>query len=300
MAAPERWFAEAPRGGFQQAFAVRAELYRGASRYQEILVLDTEPFGRTLVLDGAVQTTERDEYVYHEMLAHPALCTHPEPRRVLVIGGGDGGCLRRVLEHPVDLAVQVEIDRDVVEVSQRYLPTIAAGAYADARARLLIADGVQYLTEGDERFDIILVDSTDPVGPAAALFAEPFYRAARRALGDRGVLVTQSGSPLLMAEELRATVAGLRAVFPIVRPYLANVPSYPGVLWSFCAASVASDPLAVGPGAVAARLAASGIVTHYYTPELHRAAFALPAFLGRFLADLVPDGNEAPRAAVSG
>lgn len=293
------WFAEAPEAGFQQAYEVRAELYRGRSPLQEIVVLDTVPFGRALVLDGALQTTERDEYAYHEMLAHVPLFAHPDPRRVLIVGGGDGGLLRRVLEHPVELAVQVEIDQAVVEVSRTYLPSVSAGAFDDPRVRLVIGDGVRYLAETSERFDVILVDSTDPVGPAVALFGGEFFRSAGRALRERGIFVIQSGSPLLQTAQLRSAVDQLRTAFPIVRPYLGMVPAYPGILWSFTAASAGTDPARADPVAIAARMARVGMRTRYYTPDVHGAAFALPAFLARLLEDPRADGQDAPVASVS-
>jgi len=180
-------FAEPFRHGWQQAVQVRGTLHDGVSAFQHLQVLDTVPFGRLLVLDDATQTSEVDEYIYHEMLVHVPMMAHPDPRRVLVIGGGDGGALRRVLEYPVAKATMVEIDGEVVRVSRELLPTIAGDAFTDPRGELLIDDGVKYLRETSEHFDVILVDSTDPVGPAVDLFGEAFYRDARRALGDHGI-----------------------------------------------------------------------------------------------------------------
>jgi spermidine synthase len=277
-----QWFAEAPLRGFRQGYRVLQELYRGRSAYQAVQVLETELLGRMLILDGAVQTSAEDEHIYHEMLVHPALVAVEQPRRVLIIGGGDGGTLRRVLEHrSVERVVQVELDRLVVDVCQTYLPQIAAGALDDPRVELVIGDGARYLAETRETFDAILVDSTDPVGPAAALFREPFYQAAGRALAEHGIVVTQSGSPLLMGAELGKAVAALRRVFPLVRAYLATIPSYPGVIWSFLAATRGLDPAALPAEVVRQRL--EGIATRYYTPALHAAAFVLPADLARSL-----------------
>lgn len=278
-----RWFAEAPLHGYRQGYRVRRELYQARSPYQSIQVIETDLLGVTLILDGAIQTSSVDEHMYHEMLVHPALCALPAPRRVLIIGGGDGGALRRVLEHrTVERAVQVELDRAVVETCQRYLPEIAAGAFDDPRAELVIGDGARFLTEADERFDAILVDSTDPIGPAEALFSEAFYRAAFRTLAEDGVFVTQSGSPLLMGAELGKAARQLGRVFPVVAPYLATIPSYPGVIWSFLAATKGRDLAAVPLAQVARRL--DGLHTRYYTPAIHQAAFALPADLARGLA----------------
>ncbi|HOS44290.1 MAG TPA: polyamine aminopropyltransferase, partial [Armatimonadota bacterium] len=260
----------------------------------------TIPFGRMLVLDDATQTSEVEEYLYHEMLVHVPMMAHPDPQRVLVIGGGDGGALRRVLEHPVRKATMVEIDGEVVRVSRALLPAIAGDAFDDPRAELIIGDGVRYLRETDEHFDVILVDSTDPVGPAADLFGESFYRDARRALGEDGLIVTQSGSPLVMLDELKDAVALMRRVFPLVRTYLCAIPLYPGVLWSFTAASVNCDPSAVAPAAIAARLRANGAPTGWYTPAIHRAAFALPNFLAAALEMQSPDDPAALPLPISG
>ena len=278
-----RWFAEAPLLGFRQGYRVRRELYQTRSPYQSIQVIETDLLGATLILEGAIQTSSVDEHIYHEMLVLPALGALEAPRSVLIVGGGDGGALRRVLAHrSVERAVQVELDRAVVDVCLAYLPEISAGAFDDPRAELVIGDGARYLAETDERFDAILVDSTDPIGPAEALFSEAFYRAAFRALADDGIFVTQSGSPLLMGAELGRAARRLRSVFPVAKPYLASIPSYPGVLWSFLAATKGWDPATIPPAAIARRL--EGIITRYYTPAVHQAAFSLPADLARGLA----------------
>jgi len=293
-------FAEPVRAGWQQSVQVRELLYDGHSAFQHLVVLDTVPFGRMLVLDDACQTSEADEYVYHEMLVHVPIMAHPDPRRVLVIGGGDGGALRRVLEYPDVRATLVEIDGEVVRVSRALLPGIAGDAFTHPRGELIIGDGVNYLRETQEHFDVILVDSTDPVGPAVDLFNDAFYRDARRALGEDGLIVTQSGSPLVMLDELIAAAARLRAVFPIVKTYLCSIPLYPGVLWSFTAASASIDPSAVDPARIAARLRRNGAPTGWYTPAVHRAAFALPNFLAAALHQQTADDPTALSLPISG
>ena len=285
-----REFAEPFRHGWRQAVEVRATLVDIQSPFQRIQVLDTVPFGRMLVLDDAAQTAETEEYVYHEMLVHVPLLAHPDPRRVLIIGGGDGGALRRVLAHPVTLARQVEIDGEVVRVSRELLPSISAGAYDDPRADAVIGDGVAHLRDTTERYDVLLIDSTDPVGPAVELFGDAFYRDARRALGGTGLLVTQSGSPLVMLDELKAARALLARHFPIVRTYVCSIPAYPGVLWSFTAASEAIDPARIDLAVARSRLRALGVPTGYYTPAVHAAAFALPNFL-RAALEMEDDGD---------
>lgn len=294
-----QWIAEPPILGWQQRFQVSSRLFRTRSAYQQIEVWDTAPFGRTLLLDGVVQTSERDEFIYHEMLAHVPLLAHPNPQRVLIIGGGDGGCLRRVLEHPVREVVQVEIDAAVVEASLKWLPGISGGAYDDPRAQLIIGDGFAFLEETGQAFDVILIDSTDPVGAAIPLFTDRFYKAAARRLRRGGLLVTQSGSPLLMAAELTRVVRLLETIFQRTSVYLANIPSYPAVLWSFTAASQTADPRGASPSRVAQRCAERAIRPSYYTPELQRAAFALPSFLKQSLGEPGPDGIAAPIRSVS-
>lgn len=266
------WFGEPPLRGFQQRFQIRGRVRAVPSAYQRIEIIETELLGRALVLDGAVQTTERDEFIYHEMVALVPLMAHPNPARVLVVGGGDGGTLRRVLSDPrVRSATLAEIDPAVVEACRRYLPAIAGAAFDDPRARLVVADGARFLAETAETYDVIIVDSTDPVGPAAALFTVEFFRAARSRLNSPGIFVTQSGSPILMTGEFVGAYNRLAAVFRLVRPYFAPIPAYPGVWWSFLAASDDLDP--------AVPVATPAGATGYYTAEVHRAAFALPPFL---------------------
>jgi spermidine synthase len=260
------------RSGFQQRFELRARLWEGRSPYQRVEILDTVPFGRALVLDGALQTTEADEFLYHEPLVQVPLLAHPAPRRVLIVGGGDGGALRHALLHlGVQQAVLVEIDELVVRACQTWLPSLAGGAFEDSRGQLFIGDGLAYLRDVSAPFDVILVDSTDPVGPAEGLISEEFYRLAAGALADDGILAMQTGSPLLMRDELELAAERMRAVFPIVATYLGHVPSYPGVLWSFTAASRRLDP------SLPRREPPPGL--RFYTPEIHRAAFALPPYL---------------------
>lgn len=281
------WLSEPAIAGFEQRAEVTAVLYRGASAYQRIEVYDTVPFGTALVLEGAVQTTSRDEYIYHEMLVHPALLGHPRPRRVLIIGGGDGGTLRRVLAHRVRRALNVELDPAVVEISARFLPQIADGAFQAQHGELLIGDGARFVNETKETFDVVLVDSTDPVGPAKVLFSSGFYRDVVRVLGPNGLLVTQSGSPTLMHDELREAIGALRQSFPFVSCYLANVPSYPGSLWSFliaakqpsAAALFTPRPDARSRATIERRYVQAGLATLCYSPDVHFASFALPRYI---------------------
>lgn len=275
-----QWFGEPPLAGFQQRVAVRSFLRDERSRYQHLQVLDTAPFGRMLILDDAVQTTVVDEAAYHEMLVHLPLLAHPAPKDVLIIGGGDGGALRRVLMHPVARALQVEIDEAVIRVSRELLPEISAGAYDDPRAEVIVGDGVAYLESHPSAFDAILIDSTDPVGPAEALFSTAFYRSVQGALRPGGVMASHCGSPLLMADGWLRTITTLEAVFSTVEPYLAYIPAYPGGLWGMVAASDSRSVRYPIDARLRELQGGLGGLT-YYTPELHSASFALPATLAR-------------------
>lgn len=270
-----QWLVDIVGPGFAQATLITDILYDHRSPFQHIRVARSPLFGRMLILDDAVQTTEQDEFAYHEMLVHLPLVSHPQPRRVLIIGGGDGGTLEEVLKHPVDGVTLVEIDREVIEVSQRYLPAISGGAFDDPRARLLIDDGIAFMQTTGERFEVILVDSTDPTGPGVALFSPEFYAACARVLGEDGILVAQSGS-LLYQQDLTALVRRhLAAAFPVVVTYWAAVPAYPGVLWTFTCGAKRVDPRSIPPDQIAQRLVS--IRTQYYSPAAHAAALRLPA-----------------------
>jgi spermidine synthase len=266
--------------GYRQQVEVRARLGDEQSRYQHVQVLDTAPFGRMLILDDAVQTTVADEAAYHEMLVHVPMLAHPNPLNVLIIGGGDGGTLRRVLQHPVRRALQVEIDEAVIRLSRELLPEISDGAYDDDRVDVIVADGVAFLESHSNAFDVVLIDSTDPIGPAEGLFARPFYESVRRALRSGGVMASHCGSPVLMAEGWLRTIGTLEGVFDVVEPYLTYVPAYPAGLWGMVAASASRSVRRPEPSRLNEL---SGGVEHltYYTPELHAAAFALPASLAR-------------------
>ncbi len=271
-------------------FAVEDILFSERSDYQQVQVLETDAFGRLMLLDGLVMLTEHDEFVYHEMIAHPALCLldGDAPRRVLVVGGGDGGTVREVLRHEhvghVDL---VEIDGLVLEASRRFFPTVAS-ALDDDRLTIHVADGVAFVNNAEAgSYDLILVDSTDPVGFAEGLFGEAFYRACARALTARGLLVTQAESPFDPAfHGLIAEAHGvLDRLFAEVHLYLAYVPTYPMGLWSFLIASKALHPLSDFDTAhAAAQLAPFAEALRYYNTDIHRAAFALPTFARRLFA----------------
>jgi spermidine synthase len=238
--------------------------------FQKLAILDTYQYGRMLVLDGAVQTTEQDEFVYHEMITHVPLTTHPQPREVLVIGGGDGGAVREILRHSEVRRVRlVEIDERVVAAARRFLPGLSQ-ALDDPRAEVLIADGAEYLRALRGACDVILVDSTDPVGPAVKLFEADFYRAVHNALAPDGLFVAQSKSPYLDCGLIRDLLGIVRSLFPVALVYTAAIPTYPSGLWSFVLGSKVHHPLAFDEGR------AEKPKTRYYSPEIHRSAFVLP------------------------
>lgn len=267
------WYDEVYQGHSRYGLRVTRRLFEGRSDFQRIEVVETEQWGRVLVIDGIFMTSEREEHFYHEMLVHPALVTAPSPRRVLVIGGGDGGTVREVLRHPgVERCVMVEIDGLVVQASRAHLPTVGT-AWDDPRLDLRIADGIRYVAETDEGpFDVVLLDGTDPVGPAKGLFNEAFYRNVERVLAHDGVFALQSESPILTADVFYEIQAMLARIFPRVHPYFGPAPLYCAGLWSWTHASRSVDPLAADP----ARVEQIEAATKYYNRDVHRAAFALP------------------------
>ncbi|TCL62767.1 spermidine synthase [Hydrogenispora ethanolica] len=273
----ELWYTEQQTPNLGLSCKINRTLHVEKTEYQDLAVIDTIQYGRMLVLDGMVMTTEVDEFVYHEMITHVALNTHPRPERVLVVGGGDGGAIREIIKHTsVKEAVLGEIDRRVVEVSQEYLPSIA-GALTDARVTLAIGDGVEHVRQSKGKYDVILVDSTEPIGPAVGLFSREFYQDVYEALTPDGIMVAQSESPFVNQDVIRMIHTNLQGVFPIKHLYLASIPTYPSGLWSFTLASKKWDPLQADPATFQA------METKYYTPDVHFGAFKLP----KFAADLV-------------
>lgn len=272
----ELWAKEFHTKDVTISYRIKQTLHVERSPFQDIALVESYQYGRMLLLDSIVQTTEKDEYVYHEMITHVPLNAHPNPRRVLVVGGGDGGAIREILKHPsVEEAVLVEIDQRVVELSQQYLPTIAC-ALDDPRVTVHIADGIEYVKQAKDEFDLIIVDSTDPIGPAVGLFAQEFYRNLHAALREDGMFVAQTESPWVNQELIPGLHEGLRPVFPIVRLYLAAIPTYQSGLFSFTVCSKRHDPTQAQPNAPV-------LETKYYSPELHQAAFVLPPFIANLI-----------------
>lgn len=283
----QQWIEETLYDNWGQRFRVVKELARVKSDFQDIVVFESDSHGRVLLLDGVVQITERDEFVYQEMLTHVPLFTHAEPRRVLIIGAGDGGVLRRVLEHPgVEKAVMVEIDGSVIELSKKYLPGIAGDAWNNPRAEVIVGDGIDYVKRAaDGSFDVIIVDSTDPIGVGEVLFTDEFYENCARILSAEGLIVNQCGVPFMQADELHETSARRAQFFPHVSAYVAAVPTYVGGFMTLGIASKGKNPAQQNAEEVRARAVQAGIAgkTDYWTPEIHVGAFNLPPYIARHL-----------------
>ncbi|MDD2862222.1 MAG: polyamine aminopropyltransferase [Acidiphilium sp.] len=283
----DMWVNETLYPFWGQRFGVTRELARAKSAFQDIAIFESEFHGRVMLLDGIVQITERDEFVYQEMLAHVPLLAHGDAKSVLIIGAGDGGVLRRVLMHPgVTKAVMVEIDGEVIRLSKEFLPKIGGDAWTDPRADVIVGDGIDYVRKApDASFDVIIVDSTDPIGVGEVLFTDDFYSNCARILTGRGLIVNQCGVPFMQADELRETSARRRKFFPHVTAYVAAVPTYVGgymtLGWAGKDPSLTSLPVAT----IAERAQAAGIAgtTEYWSPQVHVAAFWLPPYIARHL-----------------
>ncbi|MDY7224315.1 polyamine aminopropyltransferase [Halalkalibacterium halodurans] len=273
----ELWYTEKQTEHFGITAKIKRTLHTEKTDFQQLDVIETEEFGNMLVLDGMVMTTEKDEFVYHEMVAHVPLFTHPNPKHVLVVGGGDGGVIREVLKHPsVEKATLVEIDGKVIEYSKKYLPSIAT-TLNDPRVDVQVDDGFLHIAKAESAYDVIMVDSTEPVGPAVKLFEKGFYQGIAKALKEDGIFVAQTDNPWFHGELIRKVYADVQEIFPITRLYTANIPTYPSGLWTFTIGSKTYDPLHVEPSRF------YDIETKYFTKDLHKAAFALP----RFVDDLI-------------
>lgn len=277
----ERWVEETLHSGFRVRLKADRVLFDSETEHQHLIIFENGDFGRVMMLDGVVQLATNDDFIYHEMMAHVPLFAHGRARKVLIVGGGDGGVLREALRHMKLKSVTLcEIDRSVIDLCREHFPDISAGAYDDPRTRVVIADGTKFVAETDERFDVIMVDSTDPIGPGAVLFTKEFYTDCRRALADGGVLVTQNGLPFLQAAELKQSATYFRDLFDDAFAYLATTPSYFGGSMSFGWATDNAKLRKVKPEKLAKRHAkAGGFATRYWSPEVQVGAFALPNYV---------------------
>jgi len=279
------WFPERLHANLRQAFRIKAIRHHEKTPFQDLKILETEGFGRMLVLDNVVQVTEADDFFYHEMLVHVPVFAHGKVRRVLIIGAGDGGILRETLRHrSVEKAVLVEIDRRVTDLCKKHMPKISGGAFRDPRAHVLFTDGMRYVAETRERFDLIIVDSTDPIGPGEALFQAPFYRDCRKILRPGGIVVTQNGVPFLQPWEVAETRKRLGAIFRDVSFYVVPVPTYQGGLMTLAWATDERRHRDVPLATLRRRFARARLSTGYYTPEIHAGAFVLPPYIAALMA----------------
>jgi spermidine synthase len=273
-------FTETMPEGYGQSFHMDKLLYETKTDHQHLMIFQNAVFGRVMVLDGIVQTTEKDEFIYHEMMAHVPILAHGHARRVLIVGGGDGGLLREVIRHrQVTHVTQVEIDAQVIDLCRRYLPNHSQGAFDDPRVEIVIDDGLGFVRQTDARFDVILSDSTDPVGPGQALFQEVFYAACRRCLTPGGILVTQNGVPFLQLDEVESTARRISRVFADWHFFSAAIPAYTGGIMTFAWGTDDKTLRHTDIEVLRTRFAAAGIQPGYYTPEIHAAAFALPQYI---------------------
>ena len=279
------WLNETLYPDWGQRFRIKRELAHVQSAFQDIVVFESYSHGRVMVLDGCVQITERDEFIYQEMLGHVPLLAHGNARRVLIIGAGDGGVLRRVLMHSnVQRAVMVEIDSEVIRLAQTYLPSVGGPAWSDPRAEIIVGDGIAYVSSApDASFDVVIVDSTDPAGVGEVLFTDGFYRHCARILTEQGLVVNQCGVPFMQADELTATTARRRRFFPHVSAYVAAVPTYVGGLMTLGIAAKAAGLTGHDISVIRARAEAQNIAgaPSYWTPEIHVGSFHLPPYIAR-------------------
>jgi spermidine synthase len=259
-------------------------LYKKKTPFQDLRIYATSKFGNTLVLDGATQTTEKDEFIYHEMLTHPVMLLHPKPQKILIIGGGDGGILREVLKHKsVKQVYLVEIDRDVIETSKRYLKSICKNSFQDKRVKIVVSDGAKFVRTTSEKFDIVIVDSPDPVGVARVLFSEKFYKDINSILNKDGLTIRQTGSTFLQIDELKSNWRMLRKIFSYVWIHLVAIPTYIGGFFSITCASKKIDISKVGFKFLNRRFRKLKINTKYYNPSIHLASIATPEYIRRNL-----------------
>ncbi|ACV26548.1 polyamine aminopropyltransferase [Kangiella koreensis] len=278
-------FIETLYSTYGQSFIVDEVLFESKTEHQHLIIFKNEQFGHVMALDGVIQTTEKDEFIYHEMLTHVPLFAHGNAKRVLIIGGGDGGILREVLRHPeVEQVTMVEIDAAVVDMCKQYFPKHSDGAFDDPRVNLVIADGVDFIVhnanaENGDRFDVIISDSTDPEGPAEVLFTSRFYQGCKNSLNEGGILATQNGVSFMQIDEVKTTYNRFKGIFDDRWFYVTAVPTYIGgnmtLSWGSDDATLRQHSVET----IRERFSKANFSTRYYNPELHVASFALPQYV---------------------
>jgi spermidine synthase len=280
---PDRWLRDSISDNFVQLHRIDEVLYTGQTKFQSAQIIRSSSFGTCLVLDGKIQSSEADEFIYHEALVQPAMITHPAPEALFIAGGGEGATLREVLFHKtVKRVVMVDIDEEVIALSQKYLPNHSRGAFEDNRTELYHIDARDYLAKSNDEFDIIIIDLPDPIeeGPAYLLYTKEFYQIVRDRLTDNGMIVVQAGSASL-TELLNFTAVNntLKSVFPIVSPYKADMPCFGGP-WGFCLASLKLDPARLSPNEVDNRITTRSLTgLRFYDGLTHQGMFSLPKYI---------------------
>ncbi|QCU89386.1 polyamine aminopropyltransferase [Thiomicrorhabdus sediminis] len=263
-----------------QQFVMDEVLFEVNTGHQHLVIFNNAQWGTVMALDGVIQTTEKDEFIYHEMMVHVPMMAHGNAKKVLIIGGGDGGILREVLKHDtVESVTQVEIDQQVIDMCIKYLPNHSAGAYDNPKANIVIADGVDFVNECTEKFDVIISDSTDPMGPGEVLFTSRFYQGIKNCLNDDGVFVAQNGVSFMQTDEVTTTYKRLSPLFKQASFYSGAVPTYVGGIMTFAWATDNLDLIETPDEVIKQRFKASGIKTRFYTPEVHKGSFALPQYV---------------------
>ena len=275
-----RWIEETFHPHWRVGLEAGRVLHEVKTEHQHLVIFENATWGRVLMLDGVCQLTTSDEFIYHEMMAHVPLMALSKPKRVLVVGGGDGGVLREVLKHPtVEKATLCEIDRSVIDLSLRHFPGVSAGAFDNPRAEVVIADGLKFVAEAKEKYDAIIVDSSEPIGPSAVLHTPEFFADCKRALIDHGVFVTQNGLPFLLPSHLTETTATLARLYKRAAPFLCCQPCYFGGPFALNWGSDDVELPDLSVKKLAKRQHRRAVATRYWTPAVHAAAFALPAYV---------------------
>jgi spermidine synthase len=295
---PDKWFFDKVNRNLIQLHSITEVLYSGQTRFQSIEIIRTGSFGKCLVLDSKIQSSDVDEFIYHEALVQPAMLAHPRPENVFIAGGGEGATLREVLLHKtVTRAVMIDIDEEVISICKRFLPDYSQGAFEDRRVELRHVDARDYLAKSDEAFDIVIIDLTEPIeaGPAYLLYTREFYNLVQAHLTADGIMSVQAGSAGLTELLSFASVySTLKSVFPLVCPFQTDVPSFGGP-WGFCLASRRINPVGLSVAQVDERIAARSLSLKFYDGVSHQGMFGLPKYLrselstqGRLITDKEP------------
>ena len=275
----ERWFSEVLHYGFRQSLLVDEVLFEGRTNFQDALIFQNSQFGKVLILDGIIQTTERDEFCYHEMLVHVPIIARGSVERVLIIGGGDGGALREAVKHPNAKITMIELDEKVVKICKQFMPGLSAGSFENERTEIKFMNGVKFVQETVQKFDVIIVDSTDPVGPGLALFSHDFYKACANCLTEQGILVTQSGVTFLQEEEIRNSFKQMDKIFRDKTIYITQVPTYSGGFMAFGWGSHSPRARKTQIAKIKQRINVLKLNTRYYSAKTHIASFKVPPYL---------------------